>query len=97
MRHIVGIVSLLYLTLNVLTLIFTIMSSSKIWNFFTRNESNKTAICSTYYGFLKSMVSISLLWTHRIGGISSQMKLMKNITLKNMQVKHIINTTVFMF
>ncbi|KAL4126349.1 hypothetical protein QTP88_010571 [Uroleucon formosanum] len=48
---------------NVLTLNFTVMPPRKIWNFFTRGESNKTAICSVC-NVLKNMGSTSILWTH---------------------------------
>lgn len=50
-----------------LTLIFTIIPPSKIWNFFKRGESNKTAICSVCHDVLKNMGSTSILWTHYNG------------------------------
>lgn len=40
------------------------MLPSKIWNFFTRGESNKTAICFVCNDVLKNMGSTSILWSH---------------------------------
>lgn len=62
--YIVGILFLLCSTSHVVTSIFNTMPPSKIWNFFTRGESNTTAICSICHDVLKNMGSTTILWSH---------------------------------